>query len=369
MKQEISLLNAKDYKQWIQEIKIRYKQSQIKAALHVNSELLSFYWSIGRDIVAKKAEARYGSSFYKKLSVDLRKEIPDVQGLSERNIRYMRQMFELFSDSATTCGKILKAKKKPINPNILDELFRIPWGHIRYIIDNCKNNPEKAYFFVHKTLENNWSRSMLLNYLDTDLYERYGKSVSNFSQVLSIPQGELAQQITKDPYQFDFLTLSEKYEERELKDELIRNIEKFLLELGRGFAYMGREIRLEIGNEEKFADMLFYNVNLHCYVVVEVKTQKFEAAHLGQLGLYVSAVNHLLKKECDNPTVGLLICKSKDDVVAQYSLESSAVPIGISEYELSKLFPSNFESSLPTINEIEKELAENAGKLPDDEEK
>lgn len=170
------------------------------------------------------------------------------------------------------------------------------------------------------------------------------------------PQGELAQQITKDPYTFDFLAIREKYEEEELKDALIANIEKFLLELGRGFAYMGREFRLEVGNEEKFMDMLFYNTNLHCYIVVEVKITKFKAADLGQLGLYVSAVNHILKKDADNPTLGLLICKSKDDIVAQYSLESSAVPIGISEYELSKVYPVDFKSSLPTIEEIEESL-------------
>lgn len=343
---DVTLSNKKEYAEWIQELKTRYRQSKIKAAVHVNTELLSFYWSLGKDIVSKKAEATYGSGFYKNLSRDLRKELPDVQGLSERNLRYMKKMYELFEESATTCGKFA------------DDLFSLPWGHIRYIIDSCKNNPQKAVFFARKTLENNWSRSMLLNYLDTDLYERQGKAVSNFSSSLPMPQGELAQEMTKDPYQFDFLTLTESYEEKELKDALIKNIEKFLLELGRGFAYMGREFRLQVGSEEKFIDMLFYNANLHCYVVVEVKTQKFEAAHLGQLGLYVSAVNHILKKDGDNPTVGLLICKSKDNVVAQYALESSAVPIGISEYELSKLYPADFKGSLPSIAEIESELDE-----------
>ena len=173
---------------------------------------------------------------------------------------------------------------------------------------------------------------------------------------MPLPQGDLAQQLMKDPYNFDFITITEDYEEKELKDALIHNIEKFLLELGRGFAYMGREFRLQIGNVEKFMDMLFYNTNLHCYVVVEVKTSEFDSENIGQLGTYVTAVNHILKRDGDNPTVGLLICKTKDNVLAQYALESMAVPIGISEYELSKLYPVDFKSGMPSIEEIESKL-------------
>ena len=235
-------------------------------------------------------------------------------------------------------------------------LKRIPWGHIRCIIDACKGNARKAIFFIIKTIQNNWSRSVLLNFLDTDLYERQGKSITNFSYTLPVVQGELAKEITRDPYIFDFLSIREKYNEAEIKNALIENIESFLLELGQGFAYMGREFRLEVGNEEKFMDMLFYNTNLHCYVVIEVKIKKFKPEDLGQLGLYVSAVNHILKKEEDNPTIGLLICKSKDNIVAQYSLEGSTQPIGISEYEFSKLYSANFKNSMPTIEEIEKTL-------------
>lgn len=239
----------------------------------------------------------------------------------------------------------------------MDDLVCLPWGHIRYIIDNCKNDLDKALFFVGKTLENNWSRAVLLNFLGTDLYERQGKAITNYPQTLPEPQGELAQQITKDPYSFDFLTLSERYVEKELKDALVANIERFLLELGQGFAYMGREYRVKIGNTEKFMDMLFYNAKLHCYVVVEVKTEVFDAQNLGQLGLYVSAVNHLLKSPADNPTIGLLICRSKDNVVAKYALESTSLPIGISEYELAKIYPQDFQSTLPSIEQIEKELS------------
>ena len=334
----------KDYSVWVQELKERYLTQRLKAHSAVMNYCLEFYWSVGKDIVSKQSENKYGSGFYKRLSLDLQNELPGVKGLSPTNLKYMKYYYELFMEEVL------------IRPQLVDELKRIPWGHLRCIIDSCKGDAKKAIFFINETLENNWSRPVLLNFLDTDLYERQGKSITNFTNTLPAVQGELAQQITKDPYTFDFLKLREKYDERDLKEALITNIEKFLLELGRGFAYMGREFRLEIGKEEKFMDMLFYNTNLHCYVVVEVKISKFKAGDLGQLGLYVSAVNHILKKDIDNPTIGLLICKSKDNIVAQYSLESSALPIGISEYELSKLYPSDFKSSMPTIEEIEEFL-------------
>lgn len=343
MANEITVFD-KEYSTWVQELKNRYLQQRLKAHSAVINYCLEFYWSLGKDIVSKQSENRYGSGFYNRLSNDLKNELPGVKGFSPTNLKYMKYYYELFKGETEN------------RPQLADDLRSIPWGHIRYIIDYCKGNSKKAVFFVYKTLENNWSRPILLNFLDTDLYERQGKSVSNFSATLPSVQGNLAQEITKDPYSFDFLSLREDYEEAELKDALIQNIEKFLLELGRGFAYMGREFRLEVGSEEKFMDMLFYNTNLHCYVVVEVKITKFKPADLGQLSFYVSAVNHILKKDSDNPTVGLLICKNKDNIVAQYALEGSAVPIGISEYELSKLYPTDFKSSMPTIEEIEESL-------------
>lgn len=347
MENEITVYDN-EYTSWLQELKERYLSQQLKAHSAVLNYCLEFYWSVGKDIVSKQSENKYGSEFYKRLSNDLKNELPGVKGLSPTNLKYMKYFYKLYKD--------VEIRQQAVDEFSMKELFSIPWGHHVTIIDKCKSNEKKAIFFVNKTRENNWSRPVLLNFLDTDLYERQGKAITNFSNTLPALQGELAQQITKDPYTFDFLSIREKYEGEELKDALIANIEKFLLELGRGFAYMGREFRLEVGSEEKFMDMLFYNTNLHCYVVVEVKITKFKAADLGQLGLYVSAVNHIMKKEGDNPTLGLLICKSKDDIVAQYSLESSAVPIGISEYELSKVYPVDFKSSLPTIEEIEESL-------------
>ncbi|MBQ6436198.1 DUF1016 family protein [bacterium] len=342
------MTNDQEYREWLVDLKTRYQQSRIKASIKINYEVIFYYWSVGRDIVIKKAESKWGSGFYDNLSRDLRRELPGVQGLSHTNLRYMRNFYVLFPDAF---GENL------ISPQLVEKLQQTPWGHIRYIMDKCRDDQDKAIFFINKTVENNWSRAVLLNFLDTDLYERQGKAITNFDKSLTLPQGDLAQQLTKDPYSFDFLTMRDNYQEKELKDALIANIEKFLLELGKGFAYMGREYRLQIGETEKFIDMLFYNTVLRCYVVVEVKVEKFEAGHLGQLGLYVTAVNHQLKNETDNPTIGLLICKSKENVVAKYSLESMAVPIGISEYELQKIYPADFKSSLPTIEEIESELA------------
>lgn len=364
--QSIGLMQDDQYKRWITDVSRRFKSSQIKAAIKVNDEMLRFYWSLGRDIVEMKAESRWGTAFFEVLSKDITQIIPDSKGFSPRNLRYMRDYYVLFNSAKEFLPQVVaksdQAKSLPQlgvkseGVSVSDEIFLIPWGHIRTIIDKCKGNRDKALFYVHKTLENSWSRAVLLNFLDTDLFERQGKAITNFEHTLPEPLSDLAQQITKDPYNFDFLTLTERYEEKELKQALIGNIERFLMELGKGFAYMGREYRLEVGNEERFIDMLFYHTGLHCYVVIEVKVQKFDPADLGQLGFYVSAVNHILKKDGDNPTIGLLVCKTKDDVVAQYTLEGTNLPLGISEYELSKLYPVNFKCSLPTIAEIEGEL-------------
>ena len=365
--QIIGLMQDDQYKRWITDVSRRFKSSQIKAAIKVNDEMLRFYWSLGRDIVEMKAESRWGTAFFEVLSKDITQIIPDSKGFSPRNLRYMRDYYVLFNSAKEFLPQVVaksdQAKSLPQlgvkseSVSVSDEIFLIPWGHIRTIIDKCKGNRDKALFYVHKTLENSWSRAVLLNFLDTDLFERQGKAITNFAHTLPEPLSDLAQQITKDPYTFDFLTLTERYEEKELKQALIGNIERFLMELGKGFAYMGREYRLEVGNEERFIDMLFYHTGLHCYVVIEVKVQKFDPADLGQLGFYVSAVNHILKKDGDNPTIGLLVCKTKDDVVAQYTLEGTNLPLGISEYELSKLYPVDFKSSLPNIEEIEAELS------------
>ena len=339
------------YREWISEVSKRFHQSQIKAAVKVNDEMLRFYWQLGKELHDRKDKFSYGQSFYKTISRDLRRELPDVKSFSETNLRYMQKFAELYSEISNLPHVGEDFRSEEIEP-----LFAIPWGHHKIIIDKCNGNPKKALFFVNQVIQNNWSRAVLLNFLDTDLYERQGKAITNFNLTLPAMQSDLAQEITKDPYKFDFITLTQSYNEKELKDALMDNIQKFLLELGNGFAFVGREYRIEIGSTENFIDMLFYHIRLHCYVVVEVKVTEFESSYAGQLGTYVVAVNHQLKTEKDEPTLGLLVCKSKDDIKAQYALEASSQPLGVSAYELSKLIPENFKGSLPSIDEIESEL-------------
>ena len=339
------------YREWISEVSKRFHQSQIKAAVKVNDEMLRFYWQLGKELHDRKDKFSYGQSFYKTISRDLRRELPDVKSFSETNLRYMQKFAELYSEVSN-----LPQVGEDFRSEEIEPLFSIPWGHHKIIIDKCNGNPKKALFFVNQVIQNNWSRAVLLNFLDTDLYERQGKAITNFNLTLPAMQSDLAQEITKDPYKFDFITLTQSYNEKELKDALMDNIQKFLLELGNGFAFVGREYRIEIGSTENFIDMLFYHIRLHCYVVVEVKVTEFESSYAGQLGTYVVAVNHQLKTEKDEPTLGLLVCKSKDDIKAQYALEASSQPLGVSAYELSKMIPENFKGSLPSIDEIESEL-------------
>lgn len=343
-----------DYNLWISQLVERYRNCQIRATVKANEELLRFYWSTGEDIVKKKAESRWGESVINSISQDLTSALPGIKGLSPTNLGYAKRFYSLYSQLDTfypqLVGKTEYEQLKTI-------IFRIPWGHQRYLIDKFYNNPKRAFYYVRLTLENGWSRAVLLNAIDMDLKEPEGKAVTNFS--LTLPEGDLAQEMTKDPYLFDSAALTKPYKEEELKLALMKNIEQFLLELGTGFAFMGREYRLVVGSTEQFIDMLFYNTRLRCYVVIEVKAIKFQPGDVGQLGTYVSAVNHILKTPADNPTIGLLICKTKDNVLAQYALESSSQPIGISEYELSKMYPADFKSTLPSIEDIENELKGN----------
>lgn len=351
------------YAGWINSLSLRFRQSQIKAAVKVNSELLQFYWELGRDIVELKAEDRWKENFWENLSNDLQTSLPGIKGFSITNLQYMRRFYLLYSSMSNkhpqlegVSKSISYQDKSETTLQFVKQICCVPWGHHKLIIDKLMGQPEKALFYVQQSIKHNWSRSVLLNFLDTDLFERQGKAVTNFEITLPESNTDLARQLLKDPYCFDFVQLTERYNEKELKYELVKNVEHFLLEMGNGFAYMGREYRMLVGDTELFCDMLFYNTFMHCYVVVEVKTEKFDNAFLGQLSGYVSCVNHLLCREGDNPTVGLLICKSKDNVLARYALEGYNQPLGISEYELSKLYPAEFKGALPSIEEIEQEL-------------
>lgn len=357
---EVSTINLK-YSEWIKRISMNFKQCQIKAASKVNEEMLVFYWNLGKDISGMNRNALYGTDFYNKISKDLRTELPDVKSFSVTNLRYMCWFYDLYSKNPQQAVEDSESSLnlQQLVVDCMDEtVFRIPWGHHIQIMGKCRQDVNKALFYVHKTLENNWSRAVLMNFLSTDLYERQGKAITNFSKVLPDVKSDLAQQMTRDPYNFDFLTLREGYDEKELKDALMADVQKFLLELGTGFAFVGREYRLEVGQTEQFLDMLFYNIQNQCYVVVEIKTRDFEPGDMGQLGTYVAAVDGILKRDNENPTVGLLICKTKDNVLAKYAVNTMNVPIGISEYDMNHFIMEHFKKSMPTIAEIESELSD-----------
>lgn len=320
--------------------------SQLKAAVQVNTEMIRMYWHIGKEISDKHADAIWGTGFYKTMSQSLKEEFPSVSGFSVTNLKYMKRFFEFYKSDNENRQQVV---------DDLEKICSIPWGHHILIMTKCENVTE-ALFYVRKTLENGWSRAMLLNFLDVNLYKSQGKAITNFDRQLPALQSDLAKEVIKDPYNFDFLTLTEGYREKELEDALTNNITKFLLELGQGFAYIGRQQPIMIGQKEMAMDLLFYHMKLRCYVVIDLKVGEFDASYTSQIGTYVVAVNHQLKTEMDNPTIGLIICKTKDNVVAEYSLEASSVPIGISEYQLSKVLPKEIESSLPSIEEIEKSL-------------
>lgn len=365
----------KDYTQWVEDLSVRYRQSQIKAAVRVNRELLKYYWELGRDIEEMHVEERWGQSVIKNLSVDLQLKNPNSTGLSRTNIYYAKKFYLLYSQYLKVVPQVVgqlengKAQQtvkdsseivpQPVG-QLKEMLFSIPWGHHRYLIDRYGTEPAKAFFYVKKTMQEGWSRDVLLNFMDSGLYEREGKALTNFTRTLPDETSDLAQELTKDPYNFAFTGITKPYNEQILKDALLANISQFLLELGTGFAYIGKEYRLQIGQKEKFIDLLFYNLNLSCYVVIEVKIGEFDFQDLGQLSGYVVACNHILRKEGrDNPTIGLLICRQKDSMLAQYALEGSNLPLGISEYDLEKLYPEKVEGTIPTIEEIEARLGEN----------
>jgi len=349
-KDEVGFIVTDDYKVWIEDIKNRIKQSQIKASIKVNYELLDMYWSLGKDIVDKQKNAEWGTAFLNTVSKDLQKAFPGISGFSLQNLKSIRYWYRFYTENINGLQVVSHFE-------VMDNMIKsIPWGHNQRIMYKCKDINE-ALFYVQKTMDNSWSRNVLEHQIDAGLYKRQGKAITNFQAKLPAVQSDLAEQTLKDPYNFDFLTLREKYDEKELEDALVNQITQFLLELGTGFSYIGRQINIKVGESEFRMDLLFYHVQLHSYVVVELKTEKFTPEFAGKLNFYVNAVNKNMKTEQDNPTIGILICKDKDNVVAEYSLENISQPIGITEYEFTKFLGDEFEGSLPTIEEIEKELS------------
>lgn len=333
----------KNYKNFLSGIKERLKTAQIKAALAANTELIKFYWELGSELIERQKAHEWGDHFLEQFSHDMRQEFPEMQGFSVRNLQRMRQFAQLYPDLLIT-------------PQAVAQL---PWGHISLLISSVKDTGRREWY-AQQTIKNGWSRSVLEMQIESELYERQGsnKKLSNYHQNLPAVQSDLANEILKDPYDFDFLTVGGRASERTIENGLVADMRDFLLELGQGFAFVGSQVPLTFDDQEFFIDLLFYHLNLRCFVVIELKSTKFKPEHTGQLGFYLAVVDDLMRKEGDNPTIGILLCKSKNKVVAEYALRGMKAPIGISEYKLSKALPKELKSNLPTVEQIEEGLNE-----------
>ncbi|MFZ2853703.1 MAG: PDDEXK nuclease domain-containing protein [Rhodocyclaceae bacterium] len=327
------------YADWLAELRNRIHTAQQRAALAVNRELVLLYWQIGCDILTRQAEQGWGAKVIERLAHDLRTAFPQMKGFSPRNLKYMRAFAEAWPDA-----EFVQAV-----------LAQLPWYHQLALLDKLDSS-ESRRWYAGQAIEHNWSRNVLAMQIETQLRERSGAAVTNFDASLPKPQSDLARESLKDPYRFDFLGLTDEAQEREVEQALVKHVTEFLLELGAGFAFVGRQVLLDVGGEEFFIDLLFYHLKLRCYVVIELKAGKFKPEHLGQLGFYLTAVDRQVKSEHDNPTIGLLLCKSKNKVVAEYALGDKSQPMGIAEYKLLESLPEPLQTSLPSIEEIEREL-------------
>lgn len=329
-----------EYTKFLESIKIDINQTQIKAAQSVTQELIMLYWRIGKVLSEKINAEGWGAKVVEKLAHDLGVAFPGIAGFSLRNLRYMRTFAETY-----------------VNDNFAAAVAKLPWGHNIVILEKLQNNDQRIWY-IQQALENGWSRASLIMWIESDLYSRQGKAITNFKDTLPEPYSDLAEQTLKDPYNFDFLTIDTKAKEREIELGLMAHIQKFLLELGQGFAFIGRQYPITVGSKVFFIDMLFYHITLRCFVVIELKAEELDARDLGQINLYLSAVDSLLKHQNDQPTIGLLLCKTKDNYVAEYALRGVAQPIGVASYttKLVESLPKNLKGSLPTIEEIEAEI-------------
>ncbi len=339
-------ISTKEYAQTLLYLKEQVQQAQIKATLSANKELIKLYWQFGKTIVEKQETNGWGSGVIDQLAKDLQNSFPGLGGFSRANIFRMQAFYGAYEKVAQAARQI---EDMPI--------FNIPWFHNVIIMQKLKNNEERLWY-AQKAVEHGWSRTILEMQIESALYRRQGKAVTNFSKTLPAPHSDMAKQSLKDPYLFDFLTLRNDYVEHELEQALIDHVQQFLLELGQGFAFVGRQKHIEVGETDFYIDLLFYHLQLRCYLVVELKSTAFKPEYTGQLNFYLSAVDDLLRAPDDKPTIGLLLCKTKNNVVAEYSLRDINKPIGIAGYEtkITKSLPKNLRSSLPSIEEIEAEL-------------
>jgi predicted nuclease of restriction endonuclease-like (RecB) superfamily len=328
-----------EYDRFLSDLKDRIRAAQVKAALAVNRELVLLYWQIGREILSRQEQQGWGAKVIPKLARDLQQEFPDMKGFSARNLKYMRSFAEAYPDEA-----------------IVQQLAaQIPWFHNCMLLEKIKDATERQWY-IQQTIHYGWSRNVLTYQIETGLYQRQGEAVTNFANTLPSPQSDLAQQLIKDPYRLDFLDLGKEAQERDLENALVTHIRDFLLELGVGFAFVGNQYRLEVGGDDFYLDLVFYHLKLRCFIIIDLKMGDFEPAFTGQMGFYISAVDSLLRHPDDQPTIGLILCKSKNKVVAEYALRDVNKPIGISTHHFGQLLPAPLQENLPTIDQLEAEL-------------
>src|ERR1039457_3543543 len=328
------------YRDLLANLKAQIRTARGGAALAVNRDVVLLYWPVGKEILTRQQQQGWGSKVVERLAIDLRAEFPDMHGLSPRNLKYMRAFAEAW----------------PENPIVQQAAAHLPWFHNCILLDKVKN-PEERCWYVQQTIQNGWSRNVLVMQIESGLYRRQGSAITNFQATLPAPDSDLAQQLVKDPYHFDFLALREGVRERELEGSLLAHLRDFLIELGTGFAFAGSQVPLEVGGEEFKLDLLFYHLKLRCFVVIDLKMGPFKPEYAGKMNFYLSAVDDLLRHLDDKPSIGLILCKSKNAIVAEYALRDAKKPIGISGFRVTESLPAGLKGSLPTIEEIEAELA------------
>ena len=364
-----------NYPVLLKEITDRIRRGQLRASMAVNVELLALYWDVGRMVAERQGEAGWGAGIIPRLAQDIRNELSDIKGFSSRNIDRMLAFYREYSglefspppvakieatmpSAAISPLAVAKLSTNTESGQLLDIVLLLPWAH-NILLLRVKDHVARLWY-MQQALEHGWSKDWLAEQIKHDAYARQGKAVSNFVTHLPAPQSALAQESLKDPYVFDFLTLEEPFHERELETGLVAHVEKFLLELGAGFAFIGRQYHVEVGEQDFYIDLLFYHTRLRCYVVIELKRGPFKPEYAGKVNFYCSVVNDFLRHEHDNPTIGLILCQTHDRVVAEYTLKNVNTPIGVSEYELTRALPEELKSSLPTVEEIEERLEESS---------
>lgn len=363
------------YSTLLKEIKARIRQAQIRATMSANAEMLFMYWDVGRIVAERRSVEGWGTKVIQRLAQDIRNDLPETKGFSERNLKRMLAFYNEYSSlpfGPTALAQIPQSSVQQLRPvslaqttptesvintsSILEFVLRLPWAHNATLLGVKDVNIRLWY--MTQAIEYGWSHDLLLSQIKNNSYSRQGSAVTNFTAQLPVPQSALAQESLKDPYIFDFLTLEEPFHERELETGLLAHMEKFLLELGAGFAFMGRQYHVEVSDQDFYIDLLFYHTKLRCYIVIDLKKGRFKPEYAGKMNFYCSVVDDKLRHEQDKPTIGLILCQTNDKIVVEYALRGVNTPIGVSEYELTRALPDNLKSSLPTVEEIETRLEE-----------